>query len=191
MKLTDILKKNFYSDSIIYTDYEEIIDILSKDIITDEIIGYEIVDLDETSKKIKLATADGNIKELEYNIIYDNINNKVSGISISDRNTKITISFNPFSIKELSNHESYIKNVSIKKIHYTIISNNKEIAKKEEDRINLEINICSRFSTKTNDTIESHTTYTTELNNIERIVDIIESTTEIVSERSKQKALRK
>lgn len=188
MKLTDILKKNFYSDSIIYTDYEEIIDILSKDIITDEIIGYEIVDLDETSKKIKLATADGNIKELEYNI---NINNKVSSISISDRNTKITISNNPFSIKGLSNHESYIKNVSIKKIHYTIISNNKEIAKKEEDRINLEINICSRFSTKTNDTIDSHTTYTTELDNIERIVDIIESTTEIVSESSKQKALRK
>ena len=69
MKLTDILKKNFYFDSIIYADYEEIIDILSKDIITDEIIGYEIVDLDETSKKIKLATADGNIKELKYNII--------------------------------------------------------------------------------------------------------------------------
>ena len=190
MKLTDILKKNFYSDSIIYTDYEEIIDILSKDIITDEIIGYEIVDLDETSKKIKLATADGNIKELEYNI---NINNKVSSISISDKNTKITISNNPFSIKGLSNHESYIKNVSIKKIHYyyTITSNNKKIEKIEEDKINLEINISSHFSTKTNDTIDSHTTYTTGLDNIERIVDIIESTTEIVSESPKQKALKK
>ncbi len=174
MRLIDVLKNCFYIDSEV--DYEVILDALLNDISNDEIIGYEIDETDSMNKLVKIATEDGNVKEIRCTTTDNPVTFETDTISIYDDNTKITIHNDPFEINAYSNFEDYDK---------TIV-----ISEENEDKLDVEMSVSNKYTNAGVD-IQSHTRFITYRDKLDGIIELIENEPKNINEYAKKKALKK
>ena len=177
MELINILESDLrmgYGNS--YRKYRELIKELLVDFNNEEITDFKVEETEEPIiKNLKITTISNNIKDLKFTQIYNTSENTYDNASIESQYKKLTINYQPFSItSSIRDNDDYYKFVFVKEMSYNragIIINANNSYRNDDDKIDTKI------------------TYTTNNDNITRILNSINEATNYVKKMTQTKTL--